>query len=350
MSESLHFVIPGPLDQRTGGYLYDAHMVRGLRERGWSVDVHSLDGRFPEVDANARDDLARTLRKLPDGARVIADGLAAGPLPDVLESNTERLRLLVLVHHPLADETGLTADEVVRFTRSETEALAACTGIVVTSGYTAGRLEDFDVPARKVRAVPPGTRPAGPARGPGPDEPHRLLCVATITPRKGHDVLVDALDRVRDLEWSCTCAGSLERDRAWVQRIRTRVTERELQRRVDFAGEHDEAALDVLYDRSSLFVLASHYEGYGMALTEAIARGLPVVSTTGGAIPWTVPADAGILVEPADPEALAEGLRAALEPGRHGRMREAALEAARDLPDWDASVDAFAAAVLELAP
>jgi len=200
--------------------------------------------------------------------------------------------------------------------------------------------------------VPPGTKPALPARGPDPGEPPRFLCVATVVPRKGHDVLVEALAELRDRRWSCLCVGSLDRDPSWAAEIQRRVRAEGLEERIHFVGEKGAEALDALYDGASLFVLPSRYEGYGMALTESLARGLPVVSTTGGAIPHTVPADAGVLVPSGDAGALAAALDELLDPvggsARLARLSEAALRCARELPTWDESVEGFGRAVREL--
>ena len=347
---SVHFVVPGSLEQRTGGYLYDARMVHGLRARGWDVVVHNLDGRFPDADPTARDALTDTLKSLPDSSRVIIDGLAMGGLPEPVRAHGGRLRVLGLVHHPLADETGLDADGRARFTALERASLEPCVGVLVTSPYTATRIADFGVRAERVRAVPPGTEPATAAIGPPEGEPPLLLCVATVTRRKGHDVLINALDRVRDLDWQCVCAGSLDRDEAWVREVRARTEAAGLADRIDFVGEHDSSSLDQMYSSASIFVLASHYEGYGMALAEALVRGLPVVSTTGGAIPFTVPADAGLLAPPADAAAFADALRSALDRHVRAGLAEAAHRHATELPDWEASVDLFARAILELTP
>ena len=232
----------------------------------------------------------------------------------------------------------------------------------MTSAYTARRLEAYGVETARVRAVAPGTEPARPAQGPGPDRPPSLLCVATVTPRKGHRDLIAALALLRHLDWTCVCAGSLDRDPSYADSVQRLVAEEGLSDRIVFVGEHESDALDGMYQRSSLFVLASYYEGYGMALTEALARGLPIVSTTGGAIPYTVPAESGILVPPGDVRALADALETLLASERLGEdgrprgalLREALSAAARrhamELPDWEESVDRFARAVLDLAP
>lgn len=350
----LHVVVPGPIDQPTGGYVYDRRMVDGLRARGWRVDVHSIDGVFPATDVRARDSLAVTLAGLPDKARVLIDGLALGGLPAPIRAERDRLCILALVHHPLADETGLDAVRRAQLAALEREALAGCAGVVVTSAFTARRLETWGVAPARVRAVRPGTDPVPFAAGPEPGAPPLLLSVGSVTPRKGQRLLAGALARLADLPWCCVCAGSLDRDPGYAAQVAAFAREAGVAARFRFAGECGAAELDRLYHRASLFVLPSYYEGYGMALADAVARGLPVVSTTGGAIPHTVPADAGVLVAPGDESALAGALRRLLvEPGgaEHRRtLAAAARRRARELPRWPESVRRFAEAVLALTP
>ena len=363
----LHLVVPGALDQQTGGYIYDARMAAGLRRRGWQVEVHSLEGTFPDADAAAGASLAGVLAGLGDGSRVLIDGLALGGLPEPVVAHRGRLRILALVHHPLSDETGLPTEVRARLADRERRALAAVAGVIVTSSFTARGLARFGVDAARVQVARPGTDPAPPATGPPPGEPPQFLSVASVVPRKGHDVLVRALSRLRDLPWRCVCAGSLERAPDHVHRVRLLVEEHGLAGRIRFAGECRRAALDQLYAASSLFVLASHYEGFGMVLTEALARGLPVVSTTGGAIPDTLPSDAGLLAPPGDEAALAAALGSLLDPeeapnragsgvaagpgaARRAGLAAAARRHAAALPDWYAAVRVFEEHLLALAP
>ena len=350
----LHVVVPGPIDQQTGGYIYDRRMVEGLRARGWRVDVHSVAGAFPADDAGAGAGLAAALAGVPDGERVVIDGLALGGLPAPVHAERARLRVLALVHHPLADETGLDAARRERFAALEREALAACAGVLVTSAFTARRLEAYGVSPARVRVVLPGTDPVPLAAGPAPGDPPLLLSVGTVVPRKGQRVLAAALARLAALPWRCVCAGSLERDPGYAAEVAAFAREAGLAGRLRFAGECGAAELDRLYHRASLFVLPSHYEGYGMAFAEALARGLPVVGTTGGAIPRTVPADAGVLVAPGDEDALTDALRRLLaEPGgaeRRGILAAAARRHAVGLPDWSQSASRFAEAIVALTP
>jgi glycosyltransferase involved in cell wall biosynthesis len=346
----LHFVVPGPLDQLTGGYVYDAHMVEGLGELGWRVGVHNLEGLFPDADHVGRASMTKLLASLPDGARVVIDGLAMGGLPEPIESHADRLRIVSLVHHPLSLETGVSPDDAARLFETERRALAFCAGVIVSSAYTARGLDDFGVPPERVRVVVPGTDPIRPADAPEPGAPPMLLCVASVTPRKGHQVLVEALGRVSDLGWTCVCVGGLDRDPSHAEIVLRGVAEAGLGDRIDFVGERQGHDLDDLYRAASVFVLASYYEGYGMALADALAYGLPVVSTTGGAIPFTVPAEAGLLVEPGNAAAFADALRKILEPGSTARaeLSAAARRYAAGLPTWHDASRAFASAVEEL--
>ena len=350
----LHFIVPGPLRQCTGGYIYDARMVDGLRARGWRVDVHSLAGRFPLADDAARANLANVLAEIPCGVRVVVDGLALATDPALLERHRGRLHLLALVHHPLSEETGLDQRTRAQLSALESWALQAVSGVVVTSAFTARGLDRFGVSGARVRIVPPGTDAAPLAPGPSPEAPLQLLVVASVIPRKGHEVLVRALDRIRDRPWRCVCAGSLARDVPYAEGVIARVDGAGLSDRIEFVGECDRAMLDRLYAAASLFVLPSYFEGYGMVLTEALARGLPIVSTTGGAIPDVVPTDVGLLVPPGDDEALSESIGSLIGDGPAATARARFLAAAgryrSTIRSWDTAVETMENALVGLTP
>lgn len=315
MSATLNFIVPGDPAQRTGGYLYDAHIVRELRDLGWSVEVIGLEGRFPDADERALAAMSAALSDLRDGARVVIDGLALGGVPDAVLLHADRLDVTALVHHPLCDETGLTADARTRLRDSEARALEGCRRIIVTSPFTAHRVEGLAPSGVSIRVVEPGVTPAPVARpvvnrlqGREPSS-EQLVCVATVTPRKGQDVLVEALAGVADRNWQCSLVGSTGRDAAFSARVSAAIESWGLSGRIHFVGECDEQALDAQYRRAGLCLLPSHYEGYGMVVSEALARGLPMITTTGGALADTAPADCCVHVPPGDPGALGDALR-----------------------------------------
>ncbi|MDR6538070.1 glycosyltransferase family 4 protein [Variovorax soli] len=339
------FLVPGDLNTRTGGYAYDRHVIEGLRARQWAVEVLSAGEGYPAPEAAALERTARVVEALPDGALVVADGLAFGVLPELAQRHAQRLDWVALVHHPLSLETGLNPGRRQALFDSERRALAAARGVIVTSPSTARALADFDVEASRVAVVEPGTEPAPLSRGSG-GEVLSLLCVATVTPRKGHALLIEALAGLKDRRWVLHCAGSLVMDAACTSALLQAIDAHGLQERVRLHGEQDDAGLRALYAKADAFVLPSFHEGYGMALAEALAHGLPVISTRAGAIPDTVPVEAGVLVEPGEPAALRAALQRLMDDAAwRARLGAGARSVRGRLPNWAQSSARFASAL-----
>jgi glycosyltransferase involved in cell wall biosynthesis len=191
----------------------------------------------------------------------------------------------------------------------------------------------------------PGTDPAPTAQG-SSDGIVRLISVGALVPRKGFDVLIAALATLSELPWHLTIVGDRGRDPQTAARLDADISRLKLGDRVKVAGAVPDARLAELYVGADVFVLASRFEGYGMAFSEAIARGLPVIGTTAGAIPETVPAGVGLLVPPDDVPALAAALRRVIsDADERRRMSAAARAAAQDLPTWQDSAKLFAGAL-----
>lgn len=339
--------MPGALETRTGGYGYDREIIAGLRALGWTVQVANLDASYPFPTAEARAHAAATLAAQPDGALVVVDGLAFGAMDQEAAQEAARLRLVALVHHPLALENGLDPGIARALAVSEFRALAATRGVVVTSPATADVLvASYGVARSAVAAVMPGTSAAPIARGSATGGPVHLLAVASLVERKGYDVLMAALAALAHLPWRLTCVGSPLLQPATAAAIVADVRARGLETRVTFAGEMDQSALDIAYDAADVFVLPTRYEGYGLVVAEAIARGLPVVSTRTGGIPDLVGDEAGRLLEPGDVGGWIDTLAAVLAPD--GTLRQALAAGARvrreQLRRWpDAAEDMSAA-------
>jgi len=342
-------VVPGDLQTRTGGYGYDREIVAGLRTLGWTVDIRRLDDSFPFPTAYARAHAVAELAAIPTEGLVLADGLAFGAMAEEAAREASRLRLVALVHHPLALENGLDAPTAHAFVESETRALACTRGVVVTSEATARALRPYDIAAEDIAVVMPGTAPAPLARGSGESGggPVRMLCVASLVERKGYDVLIAALAQLKHLAWHLTCVGSHRLQPPTAAAIVEQVRAHGLTNRVTFAGELDQAALDTAYDAADVFVLPTRYEGYGMAVAEAVARGLPVVSSYTGAIPELVGSDSGILLEPGNVGGWTYALGLLLSPDWDLRRQLAAgARGRRDrLPRWHDAAAAMAAAL-----
>jgi len=331
---TLHFLIPGDLESRTGGYEYDRRVIAGLRARGWTVAVHGLDASFPRPTPAALGRAAETLASLPAGATVLVDGLALGAMPGPVAGHAHRLDLLALVHHPLALETGLEPSLAERLRESERRALALVRHVIVTSARTAATLSDYEVPADRITVAVPGTD-RGPIAAGSADGTVRLVCVATITPRKGHDVLIQALAPLAHGPWRLTCVGSTSLDPGTSAGMRALVQSLGLGSQVELVGEADAPRTARYYQESDVFVLATWYEGYGMAVAEAIAAGLPVVSTPTGAIPELVGPEAGIMVPAGDVAGWTAALTRVLVAPERQRLTEGARRRRAGLPGWD---------------
>lgn len=335
------FIFPGDINTRTGGYLYDKLIIDELNDAGWNMSLVSLDGDYPFPDEAMQQSAAHQLAAIPDNSLVIADGLAFSALPELFKAHESRLKIIALIHHPLALETGLSDKQSAQLKIRETEALRYAAHIITTSQHTAETLADFDVAQERITVVFPGTAQATEAVGSQCDS-FNLICVATINERKGHAVLVEALKHIEHLPWQLSCAGSCDRDPDTYKNLVELTDKLGLNDRIRYCGELNNEQLEIEYQRADLFVLASYYEGYGMVLDEAIARALPIVATSGGAIADTVPHDAGILTTPGDSEELAKALQQFIE-NKHVResLKAGAANARNDLRSWRDAAQQF---------
>lgn len=329
------FAIPGNIELRTGGYIYDRRVLALLPQHRIAVDHLPLPGGYPSP---SQDDLATTARlfaKLPRSTVLLVDGLAYGAMPtDVIARAASPI--VALVHHPLCLETGLSAERQAALKASETAALAMARSVVVTSRVTARTLAaDFAVSGDKITVAEPGTDPAPRAAG-SAGGPLQLLSVGAIVPRKACDLLVRALGALHNRDWRLTIAGPTDRSPEALAALQEAIAETGLADRITLAGSVGWDRLARLYASADAFLMASLYEGYGMVLTEAMACGLPIVCTTGGAAAETVPDDAAIKVPPGDVNALATALgRAIGDATLRKQLADVSWAAGQKLPRWE---------------
>jgi glycosyltransferase involved in cell wall biosynthesis len=338
-------LVPGPFDAVSGGYNYDRRLVAGLRALGHDAEVVELAGRHPLPDEATREGARAVLDRLPPDVVPVVDGLGLPAFAPLADRFAER-GVVALIHHPTALETGFSETDRDTLRATERRVFGRVARIVATSPLTARRLvEEFGADPERVGVVEPGTDPAPRAAGSG-GSGVSLLSVGALVPRKGHDILLRALGGLTDLDWRLVIAGSEERDPVHAGGLRALVEELGIARRVAFAGEVDAAALEALYAGADIFALATHWEGYGMAVAEALARGLPVAVTAGGAVAELVPTEAAVVSPPGDFVSLGKGLRRLIfDTDLRKAMAGAAWRAGQLLPRWDDRAAAFVAEI-----
>lgn len=342
----IYFAYPGDLNTPTGGYHYDRRLIEELRSICVRVETVALPHCTSEPDQEVLARVKQILAAIPDQSVLVIDGLAFGVLDDLAVAESQRLRLVALCHHPLALETGHSERMRQTLLDSERRALSCTQATVVTSEHTRQILIDqFAVPPEKILVALPGTDcvPFAPCDG----EPLRLLTLASLTRRKAHDVLIDALAPLKSLSWQARFVGSEDFDPVWASSLQERVRQLDLSQRIHFAGAVDDAQPE--YQQADIFVLPSRFEGYGMVFAEALAAGLPVVAARSGAVSDVVPEAAGLLVAADDTAALTEALQQILTSATlRRRLQAGARQSATTLPSWNDAATLVARKIEEL--
>jgi glycosyltransferase involved in cell wall biosynthesis len=355
--QQLIFVYPGDLNSPTGGYAYDRRIIAGLKSLGWDIQLIGLGEGYPFPNHAQVEEAKAQLQKLTPGVPMVIDGLALGALSEVAACVTEYHPLIALIHHPLAFEFGLSKEQAALLKQSETEALRHASGVIANSPATASDLHrHYGVPMDRIDVVLPGTDCVlytEPKRKSSADTLNkvRLLSVGSIIPRKGFPDLIEALAPLINLPWTLSIAGDTTRNASAFEQLISDIRRFGFEDRVHVLGAVSDTELISLYTQADAFVLASLFEGYGMVYAEAMAYGLPIIATRGGAIPDTVPSEAGLLVRPGDVPALTLALKTVIEdPVYRARLSRCALRAAAQQPTWDQAAQQFAVALGRFTP
>ncbi|WP_424347888.1 glycosyltransferase [Kocuria sp. CH-021] len=357
----LDVVVPDDGGRPTGGSLYDRRLVAALGALGRPARLVPVAGDWPAPDGAARSRLRRALGGPSPGRAVVLDGLVGCAAPETVEDAVRSgVPVHLLVHLPLPAETGLDPAAAAELARREAAALAAATGVLVPSAWAARDL------GRRYGAAGVAVAEPGAERGPvaAGSSPPRLLCLASLTPRKNQRLLLRALAPLAGLDWTLDLVGP-EGDPRHVHELDAAARQLPDPERVRRHGPLRGAALARQWARTDLLLLPSTAETYGMVVTEALAHGVPALVAAGtgavealdgapphrpagGAGPTTAPAAgarAGAALDPADPSAWTEVLRDWLtDPALRRQWRAAALARRERLRRWeDTARDVLAA-------
>lgn len=326
------FLVPEGIDDParvSGGNVFDQRAREGLAQLGLAVQT-------VEVPADAASPAADALARVPEGGLVLVDGLVAVRSAEALEAAAEGLRIVVLAHMVV----GAFADADPGALEAERRALGCARRVIVTSRWARDELTNRGLvdPDRIVVATP-GSDDAPAAVGTSTGG--SLLCVGVVAPHKGQDTLVDALVQLgSSLPWTCTIVGSTAADPEFAARVTDRADSAGLSGRITWAGVLAAGDLDAVYSRADLLVAPSRTESYGMAVSDALRRGIPVVASRVGGIPEAVePGGAAVLVPPGRPDALGDALRRwIVDPAERARMIGEARRARSTRPRWSDTV------------
>jgi glycosyltransferase involved in cell wall biosynthesis len=328
--------VPGDITTLTGGYIYDLRLMEALARDGRKMTLISLPAGFPFPTPADMATALEALQNLPPVCPVIIDGLAFGAL-DTAGVARIRAPIVALVHHPLALESGLPDIQQQHLRQTERDNLRHAAQVLVPSPHTKSILiQHYDVPADMIHIARPGIEQPSDtiSRKASHDGVPLILSVGILHPRKGHDVLIDALARIVDLDWRTSIVGN-PWEPGHFDALQQQIDRLGLTGRVHLAGRVSDSELAQLYQQASLFALATRYEGYGIVFNEALVHGLPIVSCRTGAVPDTVPPEAGLLVERDDPAAFADALRRVLaDPAQRAAMASAAARNGAALANW----------------
>jgi glycosyltransferase involved in cell wall biosynthesis len=329
------FAIPGDIETKTGGYIYERMLLEALRSQGRDVQHLVLPAGFPDPTGHEMEEAVAKMAAVSPDRSLIIDGLVFGAV-ETAGLATVRAPIVAMIHHPLALETGLRPRRAALLRRREADNLALAAQVVVPSPHTAQILKvEYGVDARKVHVALPGFAAPDPVRL--PSWPPLILSVGILAPRKGHDILLRALALIADLEWRAVIVGAPHFPQTALD-LRALLSDLRLDARVCLAGLVEEAVLRDFYRRASVFALATRYEGYGIVLGEALLHGLPIVSCRVGAVPQTVPEGAGLLVPPDDVSGFANALRVMLSDAeKRARCASVSEQAGHALTAWSAT-------------
>jgi glycosyltransferase involved in cell wall biosynthesis len=330
------FLVPGNFPPTTGAIVYDNRLAGALRDLGHETTIIPIAGQHPLPDDAARASAAAVLAEHSGGnALIIIDGFCLYAF-DGLDGRLGHA--IGLVHHPISGEPNLPDAERAVFAAAEARLIPSLRRVLVPSADVAARIATLHA---RVDVLAPGMPDVGRSVGSGGPSCH-LIAVGSLIPRKGHDVVLRALAGLPDLDWRLTLIGDGGIDPVHATTLHALADSLGIAARVTFAGSCGGDEMETFWRSADIFVSGSDYEGYGMAVAEAVRRGIPLAVTTGAAATDVIPATCSAVVPPRDYVQLTKALRRLVfsTPLRRA-LSDAAWDAGRALPTWQDQANRF---------
>jgi glycosyltransferase involved in cell wall biosynthesis len=351
-----HLVLPlitlGDPRRLSGGYLYHARMAEAAPSHGARIVFLSFPERvFPLAALHGAAVLRRVRERSPHA--VLLDSIAAAFAGPALATRGPGPPVVGVLHQPPG---GIDHGPVRARAQAPLDRLAwrEADLLIAASDHLAEQLVDAGFARSRIRVVPPGRDVAPAPSGPAPDlrdgRRAALLTVANWLARKGILELLEAFARLPADAATLHLAGDEAADPRYAARVRSRLAEADLTRRVVVHGRLGREEVAALYGAADAFVLPAYREPYGTVWGEAMAFGLPVVGWRAGNLPYLADHDReGLLVEPGDAEALFRALlRLASDEDLRATLGAAAARRALARPTWEESAALFFTAIREV--
>lgn len=335
--------VPGNYPPTTGAIVFDTKLGAELSASGRAVSFVPVAGRHPWPDDQSRQSAAACLTAArASGDRIVIDGFCLYAFAD-LAADLQVAEAIGVIHHPMSGEPHLNTAQRDFYAATEARLLPMLARIAAPSDAVAAQIITLPgINAAGVTVITPGLPDAPRSMGSDGAGCH-LLAVASLIPRKGFETVLKALQPLQDLDWHLTICGDQTIDPAHSASLLALADTPGLAGRVTFTGPCAAAAFEALWQSADIFVSGSSYEGYGMAVAEAVRRGLPLAVTKGAAAPAVIPEGGSIIVEPGDATQLSKGLRRLIfDPAARRVLSDAAWNAGRALPSWTAQAERFA--------
>ena len=241
---------------------------------------------------------------MDDGDPVIIDSLAFGPLFPLIREHAKKHPVIAIMHLPLSINPDLSHGEQTRLAKEEKKAMDHAHRIIVTSHYAAREILSTGAGVSKIRVIMPGVDTETVSRKRVyPEIPEKFLCVGSYLPNKGHKILLKALSLIPEKSWKLDCYGEMPQP-VYFKELTKLVNDFSLDRKVSLHGPATGRALNEAYLLADVLIHPSSFETYGMVPAEALAHGLPVLTSTGGALRETVPDSMGRFFDPGNENGL----------------------------------------------
>jgi len=338
-SKKIYLLTSGNIHELTGGYLYNQRLAAGLSQKGHTVKVISL-AETPSDQSVLENALRRQLRQTEPGSCVVIDSIVLGMMNRVIKEHGNRYYFVGLVHLPATLDLHKT-DKEMELAENELESMNALNQLVVTGNYIKQLLEQAGLDGSKISIIEPGVDNF-PRKRDYAGLPFELLCISNFSWIKGQMLLADALSRLTNRNWTLRMYGNMSAGKEYVDSLKKLIASRNLGGRIQLHDTLNREDISSAFLKADLFVLPTQFESFGMVLTESLAHGIPVVTTTAGNLVHTVPAGMGILTEPGNVDELSFVLnRLFTDRNAYGSLCRSAALYYMMARSWEATVAEF---------